>query len=79
MTEGPGETTEAVAAFEQRHPGAAVGALEGSAQPGQATSHHDDMPAARHAVPLIRARAATAAFSLPDNDIRPRNTPAGSR
>ena len=85
VPEGPGETAEAVAPFEQRHPGAPVGAVQGGGQPGQAAADHHDLPVpgrARLPVtprPPTRARTATAAFSGPDNDIRPRSTPAGSR
>ena len=85
VLEGPGQPAEPVAPLEQGHPGAPVGAFEGGGQPGQAAADHHDAgtgaigPVRRHAVPRARARRATAAFSRPGKDMRPRSTPAGSR
>src|SRR6516164_8649020 len=84
VPEGPGEPTQVAAPFEHRDPGAAVGTVEGGGQPGEAAADHHNLPAPgqptgrAHAVPPTRARRATAAFSGPDSDIRPRSTPAGS-
>ena len=85
VLERPGQPAQAVAPLQERHPGAAVGAFQRRGQSGQPTADHHDAGAIAggrrrdHAVPRARARSATAAFSRRGNDMRPCNTPLGSR
>ncbi len=79
VLKGPGEAAETGAPLEEGYPGAGIRAVERGSQPGQAAPDHRHMGGMVHAAPLARARTATAAFSGPGNDIRPRRTPAGSR
>ena len=77
VAEGAGEAAEGPAAFEQGHLHPGVDQVQGRAQSSQASS--DDHHVGRHTVPRARARAATAAFSQPGRDNRPRSTTRGSR